>query len=51
MDRTMNKTITWIATAITLAVPMTLLVCRMNSKRKRNIVNRRYHTDEVLFDI
>jgi hypothetical protein len=47
----MSKTVTWIATAVTLAVPMTLLFCKLNSKRKENIVNKRYSTDDILFDI
>jgi hypothetical protein len=47
----MSKTVTWIATAVTLAVPMTLLFCKLNSKRKENIVNIRYSTDDILFDI
>ncbi len=47
----MTKTATWIATAITLAVPVTLLFCKLNTKRKQNIINRRYSTDDILFDL
>lgn len=50
-DYSMSKTITWIATAVTFAVPMTLLICKLHSKRKENLVNRRYTTDDILFDI
>jgi hypothetical protein len=47
----MNRTMTWIATAVTLAVPVTLILCKLNSKRKENLVNKRYTTDDILFDI
>jgi len=47
----MTKTVTWIATAVTLAVPVTLLFCKLNTKRKENIINKRYSTDDILFDI
>gem|GEM_PF-1701057 len=50
-DYSMSKTITWIATAVTFAVPMTLLICKLHAKRKENLVNRRYTTDDILFDI
>lgn len=47
----MSKTFTWIATAVTLAVPVTVIFIKLNTKRKENIVNRRYSTDDILFDI
>lgn len=47
----MSKTVTWIATAVTLAVPVTLLLFKLKTKRKENIINKRYSTDDILFDI
>jgi hypothetical protein len=47
----MIRTLTWLATAVTVAVPVTLILCRLNSKRRRDLLNRRYDTDEILFDL
>ncbi len=47
----MARTFTWLATAVTLAVPVTLMLCKLSSKRKQDLLNRRYDTDEILFDL